>query len=146
MTGGRDADSFRWMFRSTWSDFDGLDVVTDFKPGQDHLEFAQAQFGFAGDAFDARIVAGSTRVDVTGADLVIYTGGTLDSASDVLDYVEQAKNGGGSDVFVAGANGEGHTVLYHVLAHAGVTDSVTAITELDGLKATQLTLTDFAFI
>lgn len=147
MTGGRGDDTFRWIIRGAWADFDKPDTVTDFSSGHDHLSFAQRQFGFAGDAFERRVVAGGTGVNVTGADLVIYTGGKLDSIDDVVEYISAARNGGVSGFFIAGSTSAGHTVLYHTLAgEYGYSDNVTAIADLGAMKPTQLVLSDFAFI
>ncbi|WP_375286030.1 hypothetical protein [Sphingomonas sp.] len=146
MTGGKSADTFRWSFRDTWTSPAQSDLVTDFKPGQDNLEFARSNFGFTGDAFDKRVVAGGTKVDLTGADLVIYTGGTLDSRQDVADFIADAKNGGHPG-FIAGSDSAGRAVLYHTLANAfGDVERIVTIAVFDDLKPNQLTLSDFAFI
>lgn len=152
MTGGAGADTFRWTSLPDSSYFDVLDTVADFKSGQDNLEFAShltsRGFGFEGE-FDTRVVASGTKTDITGADLVIFRGGPVDSISGVAEYINAAKGGSDGGLFVAVENSAGHVVLYYSTSGIYGDDyygGITAVADLGTIKPTDLALSDFTFI
>lgn len=148
MTGGSGADTFRWDFRPSEYYFDTLDTISDFKPGQDHLAFGKAVYGFAGKAFDTLVVATGTETSITGADLVIYRGGSIDNTDQLGEYLNNAAGGGDHGLFIAALNSAGHTVVYYSLsADYGDFRSLTYVADLGDIgQPTNLTLTDFSFI
>jgi Ca2+-binding RTX toxin-like protein len=111
LTGGDGADSFLWRVRE-----DALDRVMDFAVDDgDRLLFKPRPFDVSG-VFDTRVIAGSTADDITEADLIVFTGGALDDAADVVAYLQLANGGAaGEGVFVAGTTSAGTTVLFHAL-------------------------------
>lgn len=146
MIGGAGADTFRWAARGNDFDVDPMDRVTDFRPGQDTLQFDRDVFGIAGNAFDSRVVASGTKTDITGADLVIHQE-VVDGIYGVIAFIEAAKGGSAAGLFVAARNSAGDTLLYHSVSGQYADEwSVSAVAILDGVKPTQLTLSDFAFI
>ena len=145
LTGGTGADKFRWLARDN-----ALDVVTDFKVSDgDKLDFASAGFDYNGTAFSTKVVATSTATDITGADLVLYSGGTLNSVADAQTYLNAAAGGSVDEgLFIAGTNSAGHTVLYHAL-DASYTDStnVAAVADLGtSVSLSQLSTSLFEFV
>lgn len=148
MTGGAGADTFRFSTRENDFGVDPMDRITDFKPGEDRLEFVGAKFGFSGTEFDTLVVANNARTDITGADLILYKG-VLSSVYDVANYINSATGGDNdSGVFVAALNSVGETVLYHSpLSDYADESSISPIANLGDIgKLTNLTLADFAFI
>lgn len=144
MTGGSGSDVFVWLTRYTSGD-----AVTDFLASEDDLRFASTAFDFNGAAFDQRLATGSTAADITGVDLVIYTGGTLDSISDVQNYLGYATGGSvGEGIFIVGKDSSNRTVLYHALdASFTLTLDVVEIANLGTMTApTSIQLADFIFV
>lgn len=148
LIGGAGQDTFRWLARPDAIDLESADRVLDFGAGADRLSFDAAAFGFAGDAFDTRVVASGPRSDITGADLVIYRAGSLDTTGDVADYLAKARGGSDAGLFVAGLNADGHLLLFHALSGvSGAAEAVSLVADLGDIgRATDLTLADFAFI
>ncbi len=144
LTGGAGSDVFGWQTR------DGSpDTITDFLAAADDLRFASSAFDFNGAAFDQRLATASTAADITGKDLIIYTGGNFDSVGDVQNYLNAAAGGSvGEGVFIVGKNSSNHTVLYHALDASYTVDSnVVEIADLGTLTApTSIQLTDFLFV
>jgi Ca2+-binding RTX toxin-like protein len=144
MTGGRGADIFNFIARNGVAD-----SVTDFAAISDTLQFRFSAFDFNGTGFDDRMVAASAAIDITGADLVIYSGAFLNSASDAKTYLRKAVGGTANEgMFIAGTNSIGQTVLFHAVdASATVSTNIDFIGTLGTLSsAVSLQLSDFAFV
>lgn len=144
LTGGLAGDVFVWKDRYT-----SFDTITDFLAADDDLRFAASAFDFNGATFNQRLATGSTATDITGVDLLIYTGANLDFESDVQTYLGAAAGGSvGEGVFIVGKNSSNHTVLYHALdASFTVNSSVVQIADLGTLTgATSIQLADFLFV
>ncbi len=144
LTGGAGSDVFGWQTRDGYTD-----TITDFLASADDLRFAASAFDFNGALFDQRLATGSTATDITGKDLIIYTGGVFDGVGDVQNYLIAAAGGSvGEGVFIVGTNSANHTVLYHAL-DAGYTTSsdVIEVADLGILTApTSIQLADFLFV
>ncbi|GEO00265.1 hypothetical protein NSE01_20970 [Novosphingobium sediminis] len=144
LTGGAGSDVFGWQTR------DGSpDTITDFLASADDLRFAASAFDFNGAAFDQRLATASTATDITGKDLIIYTGANFDSVGDVQNYLSAAAGGSvGEGVFIVGKDSANHTVLYHALdASYTVDTNIVEIADLGILTApTSIQLADFLFV
>lgn len=144
LTGGAGSDVFGWQTRDGYTD-----TITDFLASADDLRFAASAFDFNGALFDQRLATGSTATDITGKDLIIYTGGVFDGVGDVQNYLIAAAGGSvGEGVFIVGTNSANHTVLYHAL-DASYTNSsdVIEVADLGILTApTSIQLADFLFV
>jgi Ca2+-binding RTX toxin-like protein len=144
LIGGLGRDRFQWSDRGR-----NLDRVADFVSADDVLGFDAAAYKFNGQAFDTRVIARSVATSITGADLVCYTAGTLDTVDDAKAYLAAAAGGtAGAGIFLVGENSAGDTVLFHA-TDASFTQSqnVAAIATLGSLtESTQLLLSDFQFI
>lgn len=144
MTGGGGNDVFVFTTR-TFSN----DRITDFLASADDLRFAASAFAIAGTAFDQRLATGSTGIDITDKDLVIYTGAALDSVGDVQNYLRNAAGGSFlQGVFIVGQDSSNRTVLYHATdASFLITEDVVKVAELGTLTApTAIQLADFIFV
>jgi Ca2+-binding RTX toxin-like protein len=102
MSGGSGADIFAYKVPG-----EGGDTITDFTSGVDKLQFVASAFGnLTTTNFDG--VSGSAP-DITGKELVIFTGGTYAS----LEYAQtQAIGNSTSAGFFAFTNAANETVLY----------------------------------
>ncbi|MEG4023952.1 cadherin-like domain-containing protein, partial [Microcoleus sp. S13C4] len=133
ISGGSGADLF--VYRTTK---EGGDKIADFKSGTDKFEFSASTFGnLTTTNFDA--VSGSNP-DITGKELVIFTGGSYASLEDA-----QAKALGNSTTagFFAFTNASNETLLYFD-ANGTVAGGSTLIANL-GTAASNLGTADFVF-
>lgn len=113
------------------------------------LQFDFSLFDANGPSFNTRTTATSTATDITGADLLIYTGGVLNTAADAQAYLAAATGGSVNEgLFIAGTNSGGQTVLFHAVdASATVSTDVDFIANLGTLtSANGIQLGDFAFV
>ncbi len=144
LTGGANNDVFVWKVR------DGsTDTITDFLASADDLRFTASAFDFNGAAFASRLAASSTASNITGIDLVIYTGANLDTTGDVSNYLSLATGGTvGEGVFIVGQDSASHTVLYHALDASFTTSTdVVKIADLGTLTAPgSVQIADFLFV
>ncbi|MEI6641678.1 MAG: calcium-binding protein [Novosphingobium sp.] len=144
LTGGAAGDVFVWTTR-----YNTNDTITDFLASEDDLRFTASAFDFNGAAFDQRLATASTATDITGKDLIIYTGAALNSVGDVQTYLSAATGGSvGEGVFIVGKDSANHTVLYHALdASYTVSANIVEIADLGTLTApTSIQLADFLFV
>ncbi|MEI6641106.1 MAG: calcium-binding protein [Novosphingobium sp.] len=144
LTGGSGSDVFVWMSR-----YSAPDTITDFLASEDDLRFALSAFDFNGAAFDRQVSAKSGGANITGADLINYDGGALNSVSDVQNYLSAAAGGSvGEGVFIVGKDSSNNTVLYHALdASYTVSTDVVLVANLGILAAKgSLQLADFLFV
>jgi Ca2+-binding RTX toxin-like protein len=133
LTGGSGADLF--VYKATG---EGGDTITDFTSGVDKFEFTASVFGnLTTTNFDS--VSGSTP-DITGKELVIFTGGSFASLEDA-----QAKAVGNSTTagFFAFTNASNETVLYFD-SNGTAAGGSTLIANL-GTATTNLGTADFVF-
>ncbi|MEG5066036.1 cadherin-like domain-containing protein, partial [Microcoleus sp. B3-A4] len=133
ISGGSGADLF--VYRTTK---EGGDKISDFTVGVDKFEFSASAFGnLTTTNFDA--VSGSNP-DITGKELVIFTGGSYASLEDA-----QAKALGNSTTagFFAFTNASNETVLYFD-SNGTVAGGSTLIANL-GTAASNLGTADFVF-
>ncbi|MBE9187249.1 calcium-binding protein, partial [Microcoleus sp. LEGE 07076] len=102
LTGGSGADIFGYNAPG-----DGADTITDFTFGVDKFQFAASKFGnLTTTNFDG--ITGSTP-DITGKELVIFTGGTYASLEAAQAKVLGSSTSAG---FFAFTNASNETVLY----------------------------------
>jgi Ca2+-binding RTX toxin-like protein len=133
LTGGAGADLF--VYKATG---EGGDTITDFTSGVDKFEFTASVFGnLTTTNFDG--VSGSTP-DITGKELVIFTGGSYASLEDA-----QTKALGNSTTagFFAFTNASNETVLYFD-SNGTLAAGSTLIANL-GTTASNLGTADFVF-
>jgi Ca2+-binding RTX toxin-like protein len=133
LTGGAGADIF--VYKATG---EGGDTITDFTIGVDKFEFTASVFGnLTTTNFDG--VSGSTP-DITGKELVIFTGGSYASLEDA-----QTKALGNSTTagFFAFTNASNETVLYFD-SNGTVAGGSTLIANL-GTTSSNLGTADFVF-
>jgi Ca2+-binding RTX toxin-like protein len=133
LTGGSGADLFVYKAAG-----EGGDTITDFTVGVDKFEFSASAFGnLTTTNFDG--VSGVTP-DITGKELVIFTGGSYASLEDA-----QAKAVGNSTTagFFAFTNASNETVLYFD-SNGTVAGGSTLIANL-GTAASNLGTADFVF-
>ncbi|MEG4559217.1 cadherin-like domain-containing protein [Microcoleus sp. F6_C1] len=133
LTGGSGADLF--VYRTTK---EGGDKISDFKSGTDKFQFTASAFGnLTTTNFDA--VSGSTP-DITGKELVIFTGGTYAS----LEAAQVKALGNSTSAgFFAFTNASNETVLYFD-SNGTVAGGSTLIANL-GTAASNLGTADFVF-
>ncbi len=144
LTGGGGTDLFVWRTRYT-----APDAILDFLGAADRLQFTASAFDFNGAAFDQRLATNSAATDITGQDLVIYTGSNLNSVGDVASYLGSAAGGSsGEGVFILGQDSSGQTVLYHALdASFTASTDIVEVADLGALTAPNaIQLSDFVFI
>ena len=133
LSGGTGADLF--VYKTTK---EGGDKITDFKSGTDKFEFSASAFGnLTTTNFDG--VSGVSP-DITGKELVIFTGGSYASLEDA-----QAKALGNSTTagFFAFTNASNETVLYFD-SNGTLAGGSTLIANL-GTATTNLGTADFVF-
>jgi Ca2+-binding RTX toxin-like protein len=133
LTGGSGADLFIYK-----APVEGGDTITDFATGVDKLQFVSGAFGnLTTTNFDG--VSGSTP-DITGKELVIFTGGTYASVE-----AAQAKATGSSTTpgFFAFKNAANETVL--VFDTNGTTTGGSTTVANFGTAAVSLGTSDFVF-
>ena len=133
LTGGSGADLF--VYKATG---EGGDTITDFTPGVDKFEFTASAFGnLTTTNFDG--VSGSTP-DITGKELVIFTGGTYAS----LDAAQATALGNSTTAgFFAFTNASNETVLYFD-SNGTAAGGSTLIANL-GTASSNLGTADFVF-
>jgi Ca2+-binding RTX toxin-like protein len=134
LTGGA-GEGDLYVYKATG---EGGDTITDFTPEIDKLEFSASAFGnLTTTNFDG--VSGVTP-DITGKELVIFTGGSYASLEDA-----QAKALGNSTSagFFAFTNASNETVLYFD-SNGTVAGGSTLIANL-GIAASNLGTADFVF-
>ncbi len=133
LTGGSGADIFGYNAPG-----DGADTITDFTFGVDKFQFAASEFGnLTTTNFDG--VTGSTP-DITGKELVIFTGGTYAS----LEAAQASALGSSTSAgFFAYSNASNETVLVFD-SNGTVTGGSTIIANL-GTAAGNLGTADFVF-
>ncbi len=144
LTGGGGTDLFVWRTRYT-----APDAILDFLGAADRLQFTASAFDFNGAAFDQRLATNSAATDITGQDLVIYTGSNLNSIGDVASYLGSATGGSnGEGIFILGQDSGGHTVLYHALDASFTTSTdIVEVADLGASTSPNATqLADFVFI
>jgi Ca2+-binding RTX toxin-like protein len=133
LTGGSGADIFAYKTPG-----EGGDTITDFTFGVDKLQFAGGAFGnLTTTNFD--VVSGSAP-DITGKELVIFTGGTYAS---VADAQTKALGNSTSAGFFAFTNAANETVLVFD-SNGTATGGFTTVANL-GTAAGTLGTADFIF-
>ena len=142
LTGGAGQDTFRWIARDGYTD-----SVTDFSGVDDKLQFASSQFDFNGPTFNTAVNDTTGHLNLAAADL-IYTASVLNSATDVVNYLQANGTGTiGEGAFILGKNGGGETVLYHTIDASGASYDDQLVADFGtGIQPGAITLSDFAFI
>lgn len=107
LTGGGGADHFIWD-----APVEGGDVLIDFQPGIDNLEFDGAAFGLTDASFDVRSQGGSG-ANLATTDLFIYTGVLTDGAA--VQAMLDANGTGRTDeaLFVIALDAQNNAIVYH---------------------------------
>jgi Ca2+-binding RTX toxin-like protein len=136
LTGGAGADRFGFVSTNNAK-------ITDFDPSQDSLLFDPSHGGFYNLSLDYLLVASSTGVDITNADVIVYTGGAINSVDDAKAYFQKAA-GGTPDKFalLVGTSSAGEVVLYGN-GDASTGSYVGMVADLGKFNATSLTIGDF---
>lgn len=149
LSGGSGADTFAFSAAPSPRYYNGaLATITDYRPGEDRLAFDADLYGFTTRSFDTRVVTDGT-TPLGTADLIIYTGGRIESADGVALILQELGGRADKPVFVVGLDGDGDTVIYWADSmQPGTWDgSVAPIAELARTgDPAAITLSDFAFI
>ena len=91
---------------------EGGDVLIDFQPGIDNLEFNGAAFGLTDASFDVRSQGGSG-TNLAATDLFVYTGVLNDGAA--VQAMLDANGTGRTDegLFVIALDAQNNAIVYH---------------------------------
>lgn len=144
LTGGVGADTFRWLARVPNT---GGDTITDFRPGEDSFLFDQRLYDVTG-LFDQRLVTKAANADISGVDLLVYTGAPIREPSEVADLLNGMAGGSAKEgIFLLVRDDGGDTILYHSTHSAGIDLwDVSRVADLGHLDPARIGLSDFAFI
>ena len=139
--GGTGADTFLFAVR------EGLTGrIADFTAADDTLAFAASSYAVPGGAFDLLTDDATGTADLTGADVIRYTGAALDDAGDVAAYLQANGSGAATGAFVLGVNAAGQSVLWHVSDASGAAGTAVLVADLGATAAGSLTIADFVLV
>lgn len=107
LAGGGGADHFIWD-----APVEGGDVLIDFQPGIDNLEFDGAAFGLTDASFDVRSQGGSD-ANLATTDLFVHTGVLNDAAA--VQAMLDVNGTGRTDeaLFVIALDAQNNAIVYH---------------------------------
>lgn len=137
--GGFGSDTF---VRSSLS---GRTIVLDFS-GADTLAFSDT-FKVAGGVFDVMVTDADGGADLSGADVIRYTGDTLEGADAAYAYLYgDDRVAAGATGFLLGADAAGDATLYYYSDDATAGASVREVMELGRTPLSTFDIADFTFI